>query len=212
MNNVSVIVPTIHANEAMLDACIEAVRETAPEAELVVVENEGPFAEACNVGALRANRPVLVFLNDDTVPQPGWLEPLVDPLTTPDIGITGAKLIYPDGGIQHAGIYFDAPDGVLTAHNVQEDLESRDVDAVTGACLAITRPLFNDCTGFDPGFVNGYDDVDLCLRVRAGGWRVRYVRDSVVVHHESASGAARWAHVNENIERLQALWNVREGA
>lgn len=205
--NVSIVIPTIHADEEKLDACLRACEQTAPDAEIVVVDG-GSFAENCNRGALLANRGTLVFLNDDTVPQPGWLEALVTPLAEHDVGITGAKLLYPDRTIQHAGIYFDAPDGILTAHNIQTDEPTRDVDAVTGACLAITRDLFNECTGFDPAFVNGYEDVDLCLRVRAGGWRVRYVADSVVVHHESASGHARWTHVANNIQRLQDLWRV----
>lgn len=210
--NTSIIIPTLRADEEMLEDCLRAVHDTAPQAEVVVVDDGFPFAEHCNLGALRANRSLLVFLNDDTIPEPGWLESLLDPLSTADIGITGAKLLYPDRSIAHAGVYLDAPDGILTAHNILTDEPSRDVDAVTGACLAITRPLFNDCTGFDPGFVNGYEDVDLCLRVRAGGWRVRYVAESVVVHLESRSGERRWTHVAANIQRLQELWSVSERA
>jgi GT2 family glycosyltransferase len=145
----------------------------------------------------------IVFLNDDTEPEPGWLEALCVPFADPAIGITGARLTYPDGRIQHAGVYLDRPGGVLTAHNVLTDEPSREVDAVTGACMAVRRATWEQLGGFDTGFVNGYEDVDLCLRAQAAGWRVWYTADSRVVHHESQSGPARWAHVNQNVTRLQ---------
>lgn len=211
MPDISIIIPTIHTRPDLLDQCLGALDETAPRAEIVVVDEGGSFAEHCNLGAQRATAPILVFLNDDTEPQPGWLEVLTAPLSELDIGITGARLLYPDRTLQHAGVYFDAPGGVLTAHNVLEDLPTRDVDAVTGACLAITRALFDQCGGFDDEFRNGYEDVDLCLRVRAGGWRVRYVAEAVVTHHESASGPARWTHVTQNVQRLQDLWSTHVG-
>lgn len=212
----SIIIPTIRANN-LLDDCIAACKRTAPDAEIVIADDPVSFAINCNRGAEKSTGDVLVFLNDDTEPQDDWLEPLVNELRD-DVGIAGSKLCYPRftrsnkiilGDIQHAGIYFDAPDGILTAHNITTDEPTRDVDAVTGACLAITKQLFNDCNGFDESFVNGYEDCDLCLRVRTGGWRVRYVADSVVVHHESQSGDARWTHVAENIQRLQDRWAVR---
>lgn len=208
---VSIVVPTIHANEEMLSECLIAINATAPDAEVLLMD-DGSFAENCNAGAAQASGDILLFLNDDTVPAPGWLDTLLEAFLDPDVGIAGSCLRYPHTlALQHAGVYFDAPGGVLTAHNVTNELDNltRDVDAVTGACLAIRAHLFNEAYGFDPTFVNGYEDVDLCLRVRSAGWRIRYVAESVVLHHESASGDARWTHVGSNVARLQALWNVR---
>ena len=66
--------------------------------------------------------------------------------------------------------------------------------------------MFADLGGFDEGFVNGYEDVDLCLEVRARNWQVWYERDAVVCHLESQSGPARWTHVRQNVERLNEKW------
>ena len=206
--NCRIVVPTIYANRELFSQLIDNLADTAYGHKVEVVSG-GSFAENCNKGAEGATEDILIFLNDDTLPHVGWLQPLLDAFSDPEVGIVGARLLYPDGRIQHAGVYFDAPGGVLTAHNVTEDVESCDVDAVTGACLAIRRELFVACDGFDEGFDNGYEDVDLCLRVRAGGWRIRYCAESTLIHYESQSGPARWRSVGANVQRLQDLWNVR---
>jgi GT2 family glycosyltransferase len=200
---VSIIIPTLNRSD-LLENC------TACLSTEYVIVNEGlPFAEHCNIGAEYVHGDILLFLNDDTEPAEGWLEPIIEAFDDPSVGIVGSRLIYPDGRVQHAGVFLAEPNGILTAYNVLEDLPSRNVEAVTGACLAIRRDLFAELGGFDEGFVNGYEDVDLCLRVRRDGWQVRYVAESTVVHHESQSGAARWTHVHQNIERLQERWADR---
>jgi GT2 family glycosyltransferase len=199
---VSIIIPTLNRSD-LLENCTACL-----STEYVVVDEGLPFAEHCNIGASYVHGDILLFLNDDTEPQPGWLEPIQEAFDDPRVGIVGSRLIYPDGRIQHAGVYLAQP-GVLTAYNELEDLPSREVEAVTGACLAIRKTLFNELDGFDEGYVNGYEDVDLCLRARAAGWTIRYVAESTVVHHESQSGAARWTHVHHNIERLQERWAER---
>lgn len=204
---VCVIIPTIEADTAMLNRCLNQVWETAKEVD-TVVSRGGTFAENCNRAAVDSHSEYLVFLNDDTLPQPGWLDPLIAALRYSHIA--GSRLIYPDGSIQHAGVYFTMVDGILTANNWQEERESGPVDAVTGACLAIRRTDFMEMNGFDEGFKNGYEDVDLCLRVRQHGGKIVYCAESTVIHYESKSGPARWAHVNDNVRRLQELWVVNE--
>lgn len=213
MTDVSVIVPSIHANEELLSECLIAVNATAPSAELVLADTPGySFSQNCNKGAQDASGSFLVFLNDDCVPAPGWLDSLIEAFIEPDVAIAGSCLRYPHTlALQHAGVFFDLDEvGQLRANNVTDELQNstRDVDAVTGACLAVRADLFHEADGFDTEFVNGYEDVDLCLRVRTAGWRIRYVAESVVLHHESASGPARWTHVHENVARLQALWHT----
>lgn len=202
--NVTVVIPTIRANPAMLAACIEGVRQTTGLKPLVA--EGGTFAENCNEGA-RGTDGVVVFLNDDCECLEGWLAPLAAAFEDPKVGIAGSKLVYPDGRLQHAGVGLRTIGGVLEAYNVTlGDFLTRDVEAVTGACLAIRADLFDELGGFDESFRNGYEDVDLCLRASVAGWRIRYVRESVVIHHESQSGAPRWAHVRENIALLQERW------
>lgn len=204
---VTVIIPT-HNRPDLLADCLHALALNSPHDIEVLTPTGGTFAENCNKGARDATHDILVFLNDDTIVQPGWLQPLVKPIPD-DAGITGAQLLFPDGTIQHAGIFFDAPDGILTAHNITWPAPSGLRDAVTGACLAIHKPLFDELGGFDEGFRNGYEDVDLCLRARQLGVSILYVADSHVIHLESQSGPDRWAHTRDNIIRLQELWSVR---
>lgn len=202
MVTASIVIPTLHANPELLSRCRAALGDT----KTIIADDPVSFAHNCNTGAKYVSGDVIVFLNDDTLPQPGWLDALLSAFDHFEVGIAGARLVYPDGRIQHAGVYLDWPGGVLTAHNELRDLPSRSVEAVTGACLAIRKTLFEDLGGFDAGFVNGYEDVDLCLRARADGWSIRYVAEATVIHYESQSGAARWSHVRENIQRLQEKW------
>lgn len=202
---VTVIVPTILTDEAMLNRCITQVHATA-DVEVLVPQG-GTFASNCNQGAADAQGEILCFLNDDTLVQPRWLDPLVQALDD-DAHIAGARLIYPDGTIQHAGVYFALHDGVLHGHNWLIERASGPVDAVTGACLAVRKADFMELDGFDETYRNGNEDIDFCLKVRAAGGKVVYCADSTVIHYESRSGAARWAHVAENVRLLNERWKV----
>ncbi len=204
MVNVSVIIPTIHYAPEMLAKCEKLVRQDVEE---VIVPDGGTFAENCNTGAAQATGDIIIFLNDDTEPQKGWLLPLIDPIIRdPSIGITGAKLVYPDGTIQHAGVYLTMENGLLTARNVCWNAATGTVAAVTGACLAIRRDLFTHLGGFDTDFKNGYEDIDLCLRASHVPMQILYVAESVVLHYESQSGPRRWSHVDSNVRLLQEKW------
>ena len=177
-------------------------------------ENQG-FARACNTGARRANGDYVVFLNNDTIPHPGWLDALVAVIERdPEIGAVGARLLYPDGTIQHAGIAFSAD---FEPFHVYQGLPGkapqvsvdRDCEAVTGACLLMPRALFLELGGFDEAYRMYFEDVDLCLRVRAAGRRVRYAAGSVVTHLERASSPsfnAAFALNRESRERFRARW------
>src|SRR5581483_5300537 len=202
----SIVIPTFNRAD-LTRRCLAALRETAPEAEVIVVDNastdetpELPTAEheagrirailndvnrfygpASNQGARAATRELVVFLNNDTIPRPGWLEALVGCLDRdPAVGAVGARLLYPDGRIQHAGIGFE-PRGIpfhpgrLDAGEDPALGVDRDHPAVTGACLLMPRELFFSVGGFDEDYVMYVEDVDLCLRdefVRAGWARM----------------------------------------
>ena len=146
---------------------------------------------------------MLVFLNDDTIPQPGWLDAIEAAVT--DDRIVGGLMVYPDGNIQHSGVFFRRRNGTLEAYNRQTTAPSGEVPAVTGACLAITRKRWDDLGGFDGGYLNGYEDVDICLRHREAGGHVWYAAECVVVHLESQS-PGRFTHAQQNVARLQARW------
>jgi len=211
------------------ESCLGALAMTVPDVEVVVVDNQGDwpdadvrpgknlgFAQGCNAGAMHTDAEKLVFLNNDCVPHPGWLWPLSYHLDDPGIGVVGAKLLYPNGTVQHAGVRvdFDREPG-REAWNVDRGAPRsdfrypRNVDAVTGACLATRSDVFDQLNGFDPGFRNGYEDVDYCLRAHELGLRVVYEPASVVTHLESASGPERFQFVQHNVARLRDRWANR---
>ena len=155
-------------------------------------DNEG-FAKACNKGARTASGSYLLFLNNDTVVHPGWLEAMLKTLDQiSGVGIVGSRLVYPDFTIQHAGIAFT--DRGLPYHihrgvfwndsNVNRPLT---MPAVTGACMLMPTNVFNKISGFDESYQMYVEDIDLCLRVWQAGYKVVYCPQSIVTHLESAS-------------------------
>ncbi len=215
---VSVVIPAWNLHD-MTARCVEAVKATC-DAEVVVVDNgsdppipgatirnernEG-FSVASTMGADGCNGDLVVFLNNDTIPQPGWLDNMVARWTGDDM-VVGSHLLYPDGTTQHSGVFFrrDAA-GNLEAFNRTVPAESGEVPAVTGACLMISRKRFHDLGGFDELFRNAYEDVDLLLRHRREGGRVWFESSSVVVHLESRT-PGRFDHVAHNVSLLQERW------
>ncbi|MBS0455854.1 MAG: glycosyltransferase [Proteobacteria bacterium] len=172
-------------------------------------ENRG-FIAASNAGAAIAQGQYLVFLNNDTAVQPGWLDALIGTFEAyPSAGIVGAKLVYPDGRLQEAGaIVFS--DGSGWNCGRFEDPRApawnfvREVDYCSGAALAIARELFAQLGGFDAHYTPAYyEDTDLAMQVRAYGLRVLYQPAAVVVHYEGVSsgtdealGAKAYQRVN----------------
>lgn len=197
-----VVIPTIRARPDLLAACLAACEQTLPDDVTVQVIEGGTFAENCNQAP---DAPVVIFLNDDTVPLDDWYWRLVAPFADPDVGIVGARLLYPDGRVQHAGIYLTGSPQI-TAHNRTWDVPSGPVVAVTGACMAVRRECWDQLGGFDPTYRNGYEDVDVCLRAAQAGWTVWYQADADVIHHESASGSLRWQWVRDNVELFVERW------
>ncbi|MCC6764889.1 MAG: glycosyltransferase [Deltaproteobacteria bacterium] len=174
-------------------------------------ENLG-FAAACNQGAGAARGRYVVFLNNDTIPLDGWLPALVRELDAdPAVQVVGSKLLFADGTVQHAGVvfgrelplpyhaFYHAP-GTLPAVN-----KRREMQCVTGACMAVRRDAFLALGGFDENYRNGFEDVDFCLRVRAQGGRVVYQPASALYHLESQT-PGRKAHDEANGKRFLERW------
>ncbi|WP_084435276.1 glycosyltransferase family 2 protein [Desulfomicrobium escambiense] len=168
------------------------------------------FAKACNLGALQANNKFIFFLNNDTEVLQGWDIELLKCLRADDrIGIAGGKLIYPDKTIQHAGIAFDQQ----TVFHVYRHFhpihpgvnKKREFQAVTGACFLIRKELFLSAGMFDESFINGFEDLDLCFRIRKNGYKVFYTPGSNVIHHESKT-PGRHLHHHENAELFSKRW------
>ena len=235
MIRASAIVP-VHGNATLTRRCLEALLADLPaDCEVVVVddastdstpemlgeygerirvvslaENLG-FAAACNAGAAAARAEALVFLNNDTEPRPGWLEALLAYAERhPAAEVVGAKLVFPTGAVQHAGVVI-GQDGY--PHNLYAGLpedrpevnRSRRLQAVTGACMLVRRPTFEALGGFDRGYLNSLEDVDLCLRVAGCGGEVHYCHEAVVVHLESAS-RGRGGGFEQSVALFRERW------
>jgi GT2 family glycosyltransferase len=223
---VTIVIPT-RDGLSLLQACIESIRERTryPRYEIVVVDNastrpgtlryldalrEGAtvlhdplpfnFSRINNLAARAARGEVLAFVNDDVeVIDPDWLRELVSQAVRPGVGAAGARLLYPDGRVQHAGIALGlGPDGVAgTPHRGLpraspgyhgRALAVQEVSAVTAACLVIRKDAFEQVGGFDErAFPVSYNDVDLCVRLHDAGLRVVYAPSAELFHKESAS-------------------------
>lgn len=240
---VSIIIPVFNKIE-FTRKCLEAIVKNTPKEsyEVIIINNASTddtrdflkclkgdvkiitndknlgFARACNQGTRMASTDYLLFLNNDTEPGKGWLEPLVHILAQDNsVGAVGSKLLFPDETIQYAGIVvFDdqkLPDPLVGRHiyygessNLPEANQLRTYQALTAACLLIRKSAFNEVGGFDEGYWNGYEDVDLCFKLQEKRWKLVYQPESVVIHHESKSGPERFIKVKENIQRLHDKW------
>jgi len=229
----SVVIP-VHNRARLTARCLEAVLADRLPHELIVVDdassdstaellasygeairtvrlerNEG-FARASNRGAALASGEAIVFLNNDTEPHPGWLAALAAHAEAhPAAAVVGARLLYPTGAVQHAGVAI-GQDGY--PHNLYTGFppdhpavaRSRQLQAVTGACMLVRREAFEAAGGFDTGFLNSLEDVDLCLRIGEAGGEVHYCAEAIVTHLESASRGRR-----DRFEQSLALYRAR---
>lgn len=165
-----------------------------------VLHAPGPFnfSSMCNQAARQAHGTCLVFLNNDIeVIDPDWLTHLVNEAQQPDIGAVGARLLFPSGRIQHAGVtigmggFADHAYQGLWAHEdtYRGKLDAtHEVSAVTGACLAVTAEKFWAVNGFDAeNFPVELNDIDLCLKLGAKGWQTLICPAAKLVHHQSAT-------------------------
>ena len=237
MTDTSVIIPVLN-NLADTKACVKALRaaQDSAAAEVIIADNgstdgtaawavseglrvagssvnEG-FARACNRGAAAASGEYLVFLNNDTLPGPGWLAALRRASLETGAGIAGGKLLFPDGSIQHAGVTVRAdgmPEHFLRGLPYAGEAfvnKRRYFHAVSAACMLVRKELFYAASGFDAAFVNGYEDVDFCLRAARLGSGSLYEPACEVVHFESRT-AGRFAAEEANRELFLSRWAGR---
>jgi GT2 family glycosyltransferase len=218
---VSVIIPSKN-HARLLARCLGSIetKTTYGKYEILVADNGStdpatkellarlrhkvvPFPEPFNYSRInnfavrQANGEYLLFLNDDTeVRSPEWMTAMLELCQLPGVGAVGAKLLFPSGRVQHAGVvlglggvaghayyqfsakargYFDA------LHSI------RNFSAVTAACMMVRRSVFEQVGGFDEAFPLNFNDVDFCLRVRRAGYRIVWTPFAELYHYESAT-------------------------
>ncbi len=190
-------------NESDDPEAIAYLREiVARDARVRVLPVAGEFnySRLNNVAVAATDRPVIGLVNNDLeIIDGGWLREMVSQAVRPEIGAVGAKLIYPDGRLQHAGVVIGMvsgaghpfrgdPNADLT-HGARAALSQR-YSALTAACLVVERELFEKAGGLDEGeFRIGLNDIDFCLKLRELGYHNLYTPFAELIHHESASRA-----------------------
>lgn len=259
----SIIIPTYNGVEH-IDTCLAALQETLPpdfRGQVIVVddattdetraslgrwseldprihvlrnaENSG-FIASCNRGARAATGDILVFLNNDTVPLPGWLPALLRTFRDyEDAGAVGGMLLFPDGTLQEAGgVIFSDGSGAnfgRDSYDIDAPLFNyvREVDYCSGALLATRRALFfklgEFSTEYGPAY---YEDTDYCFKMRENGYRVYYQPESKIIHFEGGTSGTdlsvgvkryqminhakflkRWSHVLNEHPRRPRKWD-----
>ncbi|WP_374408789.1 glycosyltransferase family 2 protein [Pelagerythrobacter sp.] len=222
---VTVIVPTRNRCD-LLRTCLEGVARTAypGRVETIVIDNDSDdpatleylaaldpvcvrvlrqpgrfnFAAMNNRAVDAASGELLCFLNNDIeIAEPDWLAAMAVQAMRPDVGAVGARLLYPDGRIQHAGVVLGIGGGAAHAHRLllpgepgyfRRHALPQFVSAVTAACLVVRRDRFLAVDGFDAeNFAVAFNDVDLCLKLNRRGWQSLYEPRATLVHHESVS-------------------------
>ena len=190
-----------------------------------VIAAPGPFnyADLNNRAAAQARGEILLLLNNDIkVIDRAWLREMVSHAARPDVGAVGAKLIYADGRLQHGGVVLGVG-GVAGHYRVGERRNSagpfgwlaltRTTSAVTGACLAVRREVYEEVGGLDAqNLAVGFGDVDLCLRIRECGYRNVWTPEAELYHLESASrgldlNGEKAERFNRETEVMLARWN-----
>src|SRR4051812_7755734 len=245
---VSIIIPT-RDQAALLQRCLTSIREKTDYGpiEIVIVDNgsiepetqallqtialdarvqiltdagEFNFSRLINRGVRIARGEILAFVNDDIeTDKSDWLREMVSHAVRPEVGAVGARLWYPDGRLQHAGV-------VLGLHGVARHafqrflpqpvavmnrtfILSQNYSAVTAACMVLRKAVFDEVDGFDENLPNNFNDVDFCLRLRERGWQIVWTPYANLIHQESASrgrDSATRAELLQDMAYMQEKW------
>lgn len=250
---VSLIIPTRDGGE-LLRKCVDSVLNSTDyrNIEIIIVDNQSTAEDTISylrsletipgVRVLRYDFPfnysainnfavgyatgeILCFLNDDVeASHPDWLSEMVSHALRPEIGVVGAKLLYADNFVQHAGVVIGIGGFAGHAHKLYpathpgrsgRALLTQSLSAVTGACLAMRSEIFREIGGFDEeNLPVAFNDVDLCLRVGERGYRILWTPHAVLYHYESYSrgddqaSAEKRARFNREKNFMVERWNV----
>jgi len=201
-------------------------RQSGDDKHIRVIAEPGPFnySRLNNRAAKQTRGEILVFLNNDTeIDDPAWLTEMVSHAARVEVGVVGARLWYPDGTLQHGGVILGL--GGVAGHAFphiprghpgyfNRAMLQQNCSAVTGACMAVRRNVFEELGGFDEENLGvSFNDIDFCLRATEAGYRIVWTPYANLIHHESASrGHQRTREVQVEFERavdyMQTTWGA----
>ncbi|WP_298460441.1 glycosyltransferase [uncultured Cellulomonas sp.] len=205
----------VHDAETPAPVLAEIEQITGGDWVSVPFQGEFDFSRKCNLGAAAATGEVLCFLNDDTqVRSAGWLHELTSLLDADDVGLVGARLLFADGTLQHAGVY--AHEGIPTHVLFRAAADTLELGglaqltgerlAVTAACQVVRADTFRRLGGFSPALPLNFNDVDLCLKARAAGLRNLYTPYATLDHYESQTRVP--TVTDREVATLRRRWSV----
>jgi GT2 family glycosyltransferase len=201
----------IVVDDASTDGTLKMLATFGDKIEVIAHRRNQGFAKACNDGAKAAHTEFVVFLNNDTIPQPGWLRALENfARKNPGAAVVGSKLVYPNNTIQHAGVIVcqdKYPRHIYTGFPADHSAvsQSRRFQIVTAAAMLVRKKVFTAARGFDTKFINGFEDVDFCLRLGERGHEIHYCAESIVQHFESVA-PGRFRHDKKNVALYRQRW------
>lgn len=222
---VSIIIPNKDQKE-ILERCIESVIQKTDykNYEIIIVENNSTtneifeyyktieqrenirvviwkdkfnYSAINNFGVRYANGEYLLFLNNDIeVIRENWLSEMLANVQRKEVGIVGAKLLYPDNMVQHAGVIIGM--GGIAGHPLSRHpaddcgyfargIIQQNLNAVTAACMLTKKEVYEKVNGFEEKLAVAFNDIDLCLKVRKAGYLIVYDPEALLYHHESIS-------------------------
>lgn len=199
-----------------VDGVTEAITSEAPGATVMSSPVNLGFAGACNRAAATARGEYLMFVNDDAVVEPGWLDALLDTADAdPDAGAVGGRILAPDGSVREAGtvIWSDGSVTLIDEYHWPHPpppAGARQVDYCSAASLLVRASVWREVGGLDEGYFPAYyEDVDLCLKIQSTGRRVLYEPASVIRHRHGASAelSYRLFLIERNRGRLVERWH-----
>lgn len=250
---VSIIVPTVNQLELVEKCVVSILKSKPSvlyNQEIIVVDDGSPpelqrdlrhrlrpypvrlllrekncgFAAAVNAGAAASRGDYLCLVNSDVFfPWQFWLDPMLREAGKPRVGVVGARLLYPDGRIQHGGVIYLPAQRTFDHEyrfrpgNYPPALRCGEALAVTGALMLVNKRLWERLGGMDERFFIALEDVDFSLRAWEEGWRVIYAGDAVAVHHEGYTRGRTPADKDpfwyrkeiESITRFSRKWRGR---
>ncbi len=252
---VSIIIPTQDQVD-VLARCLESIaRSTYPSYEILLIENQSRRPETLayyhtlekrreirlvpwnerfnysrlnNFAATQARGEVLLLLNNDTQARnEDWLERMLEHALRPEIGAVGAKLLYPNGDVQHGGVILGIGGVAGHAHRYVSEssagyfhrlVVNQNMSAVTGACMMLRKEVFAGIGGFDERLAIAFNDIDLCMRIRRKGYWIVWTPFAALTHYESRTRGPedtveKQSRFHEESRRFIDMWHdeLREG-
>ena len=219
--NYEIVIVENNSRSPELFAYYEELQRSHGNVRVVTWQGRFNYPAINNYGATHCSGDYLLLLNNDTeVITPDWLQEMLMFAQREDVGAVGAKLYYPDGTIQHAGVIlglggvaghaFQHVDGAQFGYMARL-LYAQDLTAVTAACMLLRREVWDRMKGLNEGYAVAFNDVDLCMRIRQAGYLIVWTPFAELYHAESKSRGVedtpeKQARFNEEVQLFHRLW------